>query len=274
MILRKINIIICVLAAIAASVAHATEYTSATFKVIDPVISIGGGLSTSATYKLERSVGQPAIGLSNAASWVVKGGFLYFEDAAAPTPTPTPTASVTPTSPPGNGPPGTVQPPPPAGGFPPYTIPPKFPLPVSVGKCGIADFNCDGKVDIADFSAFLYLSDFAPQENPADLNADGKISLSDTSVLFYYWSGRSVFKLPTFAELPRFILTSPGGAGGEGVRSIGQGRRAPRFGIQEESAVSLVKTATSTILALISKVINIITVLISGFLRILYNVVK
>ena len=246
----------------------ATEYTSTSFKVIDPVVSIGGGLSTSATYKLERSVGQPAIGLSNAATWVVKGGFLYFEDTAAPTPTPTP--SVTPAPPLGGGPPGSTAPP----VFPPYTIPPKPELPVPVGKCGIADFNCDGKVDIADFSAFLYLSDFAPQANPADLNADGKISLSDTSVLFYYWSERSVFKLPTFAELPGFKLTSPGGAGGEGTRFIGQGRRAPRFGIQEESAVSLVKTATSTILALISKVINIITVLIAGFLRILHNVVQ
>jgi len=251
----------------------ATEYTSTSFKVVDPVISVGGGLSTSASYSLQRSVGQPAIGLSNAASWAVKGGFLYFgEAAAASTPTPTPTP--TPTLPLGGGPPGIIPPPSSVGGFPPVTIPSRPPLPAPVGKCGMADFNCDGKVDIADFSAFLYLSDFAPQSNPADLNVDGSISLADTSVLFYYWSERAAFRLPSFAEVPNFKLPVLSDTQGEGIRAIVQGRKAPRFGVQEESAVSLVKTATSTILALISKAINIITVFISTLLRILRNVVK
>ena len=250
--------------------AVATEYTSTSFKVVDPVISVGGGLSTSASYSLQRSVGQPAIGLSNATSWAVKGGFLYFGDVAiASTPTPTPT----PTLPLGGGPPGIIPPPPPFGGFPPVAIPFRPPLPAPVGKCGMADFNCDGKVDIADFSAFLYLSDFAHQSNPADLN-DGSISLADTSVLFYYWSERAVFKRPSFAEVPDFRLPVLSDTQGEGIRAIVQGRKAPRFGIQEESAVSLVKTATSTILVLISKAINIITALVSGLLRILWNVVK
>lgn len=62
--------------------AFAATYSSASFQVLDPVISIGGGLSTSTSFSLHRSVGQPAIGLSNAAGWTVKGGFLYFDDPA------------------------------------------------------------------------------------------------------------------------------------------------------------------------------------------------
>src|SRR3989338_411306 len=270
MIWRKV-IIICIISVFFAPDVSAAEYTSLNFKVLDPVISVGGGLSTSAAYSLKQSIGQPAIGLSNATGWIVKGGFLYFEDAVAPTPTSTPTPTPAPTQPSGNGPPGTV-PPPPAG--PPITIPPKHPLPVPIGKCGIADFNCDGRVDIADLSAFLYLSDFAPQANPADLNADGAISLNDTSVLFYYWSEPASFKLLTSAEIPGFRFTVSSEDQTEAIRAIVQGRKQSKFGIQEESTASLVSTATSTILALISKAINIITVLISAFLRILRNIVQ
>lgn len=52
----------------------------------------------------------------------------------------------------------------------------------------IADFNCDGYVDILDLSILLYYTDKSGDIiKPFDLKRDGKIDLQDISIVFYYW---------------------------------------------------------------------------------------
>ncbi|MDO8583865.1 MAG: hypothetical protein Q7R83_01670, partial [bacterium] len=60
--------------------------------------------------------------------------------------------------------------------------------------CKRADLNCDGRVNLVDFSiaAFWYkrtLSDAFAVIEKERLNADGKITLVDFSILAYYWTG-------------------------------------------------------------------------------------
>jgi hypothetical protein len=59
---------------------------------------------------------------------------------------------------------------------------------VTCGK-GVGDVNCDGKVNIVDFSivAFWYQKSSPPSK--VDLNRDGKVTLVDLSILAYHWTG-------------------------------------------------------------------------------------
>ena len=58
--------------------------------------------------------------------------------------------------------------------------------------CGslVGDINCDGKVNLVDFSimAYWYKNGGTPPAN-VDLNNDGKINLIDFSILAYHWTG-------------------------------------------------------------------------------------
>jgi len=58
--------------------------------------------------------------------------------------------------------------------------------------CGKADLNCDGRVNLIDFSITAYwykrpLTEEAKQK--VDLNGDGKVDLIDFSIMAYYWTG-------------------------------------------------------------------------------------
>jgi len=55
------------------------------------------------------------------------------------------------------------------------------------GKCGIADLNCDGSVNLVDFSILLY--HWNTTEKSADINNDGKVGLPDFSIMMFYWTG-------------------------------------------------------------------------------------
>jgi hypothetical protein len=61
-------------------------------------------------------------------------------------------------------------------------------------KCKKADLNCDGKVNLVDFSIAAYWykrtlsATFIPTEVER-LNGDGKVDLVDFSIMAYYWSG-------------------------------------------------------------------------------------
>ncbi len=59
----------------------------------------------------------------------------------------------------------------------------------TAATCGRADLNCDGRVNLIDFSilAFWYKKPSPPPLD--DLNSDGKIDLTDFSIMAYYWSG-------------------------------------------------------------------------------------
>ena len=60
----------------------------------------------------------------------------------------------------------------------------------TTSSCGRSDLNCDGKVNIADFSILLY---FWGQKNPknakADISGDGVVNLTDLSLMLYDWTG-------------------------------------------------------------------------------------
>lgn len=61
--------------------AYATEYTSSSFKVKDPVISEGGqNNAASSGFKLRGTTGQPVIGESTSASFKVRSGFQYYDE--------------------------------------------------------------------------------------------------------------------------------------------------------------------------------------------------
>ena len=61
-------------------------------------------------------------------------------------------------------------------------------------KCSKADLNCDGRVNLVDFSIAAYWykrtisAEFAVKEKER-LNGDGKIDLVDFSIVAYYWTG-------------------------------------------------------------------------------------
>lgn len=61
------------------------------------------------------------------------------------------------------------------------------------GGCMRADLNCDGRIDLVDFSilAYWYRRPLTSEALSAgvDLNADGKVDLTDFSIMAYYWTG-------------------------------------------------------------------------------------
>ena len=63
-------------------------------------------------------------------------------------------------------------------------------VPVTPGQCKRSDLNCDGRVNLTDFSILLY---FWQQTNPAnvkvDINKSGKVDLTDFSILLFDWTG-------------------------------------------------------------------------------------
>ncbi len=60
------------------------EYTSTNFTVRDPVITIEGGRSTSASFEYFSSTGQTVIGESTSTNFTVRSGFLYFPEETPP----------------------------------------------------------------------------------------------------------------------------------------------------------------------------------------------
>lgn len=52
------------------------------------------------------------------------------------------------------------------------------------------DINCDGKVNIKDFSILLfYWKQLNPVNARADINADGTVNIKDLSIMLFWWTG-------------------------------------------------------------------------------------
>jgi len=51
-----------------------------------------------------------------------------------------------------------------------------------------ADFNCDGEVDLVDFSILVYWVRRSNFDDRLDLNADSRLDLFDFSILVYQWT--------------------------------------------------------------------------------------
>ena len=84
-ILKKASVFIVLFIAIfsaSTSVLFATDYSSSSFIVRDPVISTDGGYSSSSSFKLFSSGGQNAIGIGESTNFISRSGFLYFPKPA------------------------------------------------------------------------------------------------------------------------------------------------------------------------------------------------
>jgi hypothetical protein len=59
------------------------------------------------------------------------------------------------------------------------------------GECKRSDFNCDGKVNLVDFSIMLYFWDSTEfSKNPSvDIDKSGRVGLRDLSIMLYDWTG-------------------------------------------------------------------------------------
>jgi hypothetical protein len=55
--------------------------------------------------------------------------------------------------------------------------------------CRKADLNCDGRVNLVDFSIEAFWYRRASPPTAYDLNADGKIDIVDFSIMAFYWTG-------------------------------------------------------------------------------------
>lgn len=56
-------------------------------------------------------------------------------------------------------------------------------------KCIIADVNCDGHVNLIDFSIVAYWYRRPTPPTVVDLNSDGRVDLVDFSIMAFYWTG-------------------------------------------------------------------------------------
>jgi hypothetical protein len=63
---------------------HAQEFTSPSFKVLDPVVTSGGGYSFSTSFRLDSSIGQIGIGTSSSSLFNLNADFLYFPYVTTP----------------------------------------------------------------------------------------------------------------------------------------------------------------------------------------------
>ena len=59
------------------------------------------------------------------------------------------------------------------------------------GECGTADLNCDGSVNLTDFSILLFWwnTDGGTSDPSADINGDGTVNLPDFSIMLFHWTG-------------------------------------------------------------------------------------
>lgn len=59
-----------------------------------------------------------------------------------------------------------------------------------VNPCIAADINCDGSVNLTDFSIMLFYWEQTNPSNPrADINKDGVVNLTDFSIMLFFWTG-------------------------------------------------------------------------------------
>ncbi|RJQ14832.1 hypothetical protein C4553_00020 [Candidatus Parcubacteria bacterium] len=157
----------------------ATEYTSPSFKILDPVLDTGGTQnSTSSSGILQLgSVGEVSIGRSNSSNFELRAGFLFFPSLVVATPSATTTIVVGPGS----------------GG----RVPPGI-LKKQLRRPSCVDLNDDGDVGLADASIqfFNWLpsekarAGFKLKDKRPDCNNDNLVNIIDLSIMLFWWDER------------------------------------------------------------------------------------
>jgi hypothetical protein len=61
-----------------------------------------------------------------------------------------------------------------------------FTVNLQVNPCKRSDLNCDGRVNLADFSILMYY--WGTSWTPADTNKDGIVGLPDFSIMMFDWT--------------------------------------------------------------------------------------
>lgn len=164
----------------------ATEYTSPSFKILDPVIDTGGTANSESSNFLQLGAqGQVGTGFSTSSSFILKSGFLYFGEED-------------------DGGDGIEEPPPPPGGvvlpFPFSPLPPYYDLLTRIfapkePRPSCVDLNDDGMVGLADASIMFFnwfgQSDFLAglvlKNTRPDCNEDNLVDVIDLSIMLFWW---------------------------------------------------------------------------------------
>lgn len=166
-------------------VAMATDFSSTNFTVKDPVLN-SGNFSSSNTFRVFSTIGQPAIGISTSDNRQLKAGFLYFPEpsAAAPSEEAAPAAAAV------------------SGGGPVHPLYRRL-FDLLVRPCSQGDLNCDGRINLEDISILFYwwgkpiqkptfaslLTNIIGLGRPSpDMNKDQRIDIFDLSVLLSKWT--------------------------------------------------------------------------------------
>ncbi|MCK6553907.1 hypothetical protein L6Q96_04895 [Candidatus Binatia bacterium] len=91
--MRRLVLAAATVALLAPLVVNATDSTSTSFRVSNPVVEPGASYSASTSYRLNATIGQPAQGASLSTSYRLKSGFLYFTTPSSGSSSSTPGAA-------------------------------------------------------------------------------------------------------------------------------------------------------------------------------------
>ncbi len=81
---RCFKILFALLILLSGLVAYADEFTTSSFKILDPVISSPSGYQSSDDFRFQSSLSELAVGTSTAASFNLQAGFLFFPEVTLP----------------------------------------------------------------------------------------------------------------------------------------------------------------------------------------------
>jgi len=69
------------------------------------------------------------------------------------------------------------------------TTTPLYPvIPENEALCNLTDLNCDGRINIVDFSILLYWFNRLSPPYRVDFNKDGLVDIIDFSIMAFYWT--------------------------------------------------------------------------------------
>ncbi|MBI5732958.1 hypothetical protein HY967_03295 [Candidatus Jorgensenbacteria bacterium] len=147
------------------------DQASSTNFIIDGAITVGGGNSTSTSFRLPGALNEA--GRTTSTSFIIDFGFSSFPIYATPYPTP-----LTPYPTPSGG-----------GGGVTIGIPPLKPPVPRIPPGTFCDFNSDGKCNMVDLSVLLfYYGQSGADVGRYDLNKNSTVDFADISILLYYWA--------------------------------------------------------------------------------------
>lgn len=132
------------------------------------------------------------------------------------------------------------------------------------------DLNCDGQVNLSDFSIFLAFSPLTSANNPADLNADAAVNYRDLSLLLARWTGSRLgftpepVVTPALAQAGGFtsLFDQPQSTGLAALGTIGDTPRAAPVPVRR---VSLFDTVNRFIGRVVSSFWSVVTPIVNYF---------